>query len=207
MKYLRAILAIAFFVFFVKADFHLLMSKVLKSQEAIGLFMGVSILSLVIYLLPEVQELSLGGQVLKLKQAKQEVDETINTLKKIQISTYTASIRLSMKNPGGLGSSFSKIDPRANDLFFLYEDIKKNGLLNDMKKELHSLSEVILAGQKAIILNFSNIPFDEITTSTSLQDDVLSKAKDDKKETLVSIIEATSNYKKIHDIFDDTKED
>lgn len=204
-RLIRALMGLVLFLSVTTGDIFLLMAGEFKPQEAIALFLATFVLSLVLYLLPEVQELSLGGQVLKIREAKKEVDDTLAKIKKIQIATYRGHIRAAMKLSGGFSSAHETVDDRADDLFYLYEEIKDNSLGDELKGDLHRFSKATLDSQVLIVRGFSRITEDEIRQSKNLMEDALSKANDLSPQGTVRIVESTEGYAKIHKIFEATK--
>ncbi|UGQ31492.1 hypothetical protein [Acinetobacter calcoaceticus] len=113
---MRTLFALIMFVLFSFVSFILLKAEYIESNDFVLLIIFSAVIALVISYFDEIQELSIGGNIVKLKEAKQELEVTIEQLKSIKESTFRMLLLKSLHHSGGLGSS-NLVDSRA-DYFF-----------------------------------------------------------------------------------------
>ncbi|MCS4306750.1 hypothetical protein M2404_001073 [Rheinheimera pacifica] len=87
--------ALLFGVFAYWAGFKLLDQGLLTGSEFVTLLIAATVVSLVVVFAPFIQEVSIGGSVIKLKEAKLEADESLKTLRML-----SRNIRKILKNIG-----------------------------------------------------------------------------------------------------------
>ncbi|EOD8439663.1 hypothetical protein ACGBVN_003753, partial [Acinetobacter baumannii] len=109
---MRIIFSLITFVLFSFISFILLRNKYIEPNHFVILIIFSAIVSAIIAYFDEVQELSIGGNIVKLKEAKKELQVTIDQLKSIKVSTYRMLLLKSLHFSGVFGSSHL-VDSRA----------------------------------------------------------------------------------------------
>jgi len=158
---LRSLLSIfALFIFSLSAYFgyELLDSNKLSGTEFVSFIIAFAVISLIISFSSEVQEFSIAGSIVKLKEVKKDAEYSINELKSARVETFRFLLSLAKKFSGGWGDS-DKIDERLPDFWLLYNQIVKFGCEKDLKKEIEDIVFVLLKGQ----LNSISYSSDDIT--------------------------------------------
>lgn len=112
-----------------------LRNKYIEPNHFVILIIFSAIVSAIIAYFDEVQELSIGGNIVKLKEAKKELQVTIDQLKSIKVSTYRMLLLKSLHFSGVFGSSHL-VDSRAEYFFSLINEIKQSDCFNDLKSEI-----------------------------------------------------------------------
>ncbi|NLH05768.1 hypothetical protein [Acinetobacter baumannii] len=123
------------FVSFSCISFILLKDKYIEPNHFVTLIIFSTILSLIIAYFDEVQELSIGGNIVKLREAKKELQVTIDQLKSIKVSTYRMLLLKSLHSSGVFGSSYL-VDSRAEYFFTLINEIIESDCFDDLKSEI-----------------------------------------------------------------------
>ncbi|EGT98455.1 hypothetical protein ABNIH4_20004 [Acinetobacter baumannii ABNIH4] len=132
---MRIIFSLITFILFSFVSFILLKDKYIDQNHFVILIIFSAIVSAIIAYFDEVQELSIGGNIVKLKEAKKELQVTIDQLKSIKVSTYRMLLLKSLHSSGGFGSSHL-VDSRAEYFFSLINEIKQSDCFNDLKSEI-----------------------------------------------------------------------
>lgn len=132
---MRILFSLITFILFSFVSFILLKDKYIEPNHFVILIIFSAIVSAIIAYFDEVQELSIGGNIVKLKEAKKELQVTIDQLKSIKVSTYRMLLLKSLQSSGGFGSSHL-VDRRAEYFFSLTNEIKQSECFNDLKSEI-----------------------------------------------------------------------
>jgi len=140
LKYLC--LAIFFFIL-CGVSYRLLFLEQIKGTEFVALIIAAMFTCLIINFLDEIQELSIGGNLLKLKEAKSEVNATIEQLKLFRIEAFRLFLSNAAEFPGGWGS-IGFIDDRAEKFIKLFKQIESVGVIDELKKEINAVTLLIL---------------------------------------------------------------
>ena len=156
MKYILAILGMLVAVIGSFASYCLLMDGKLSGGEFVAFTLGLIVVGIAIGLMSEVSELSIAGNVIKLRQVKEEAEKAIEVLKKSQKSTFKFQLTLSKKLPGGFGSSGVPKDARIDDFWFIYSAISDAGINGELANEIYEASDVIARGQVFTIQGLSD---------------------------------------------------
>lgn len=128
----------------------------LSGAEAIAFFMGISALSLVLLFFSEIQEFSVSGMIIKLKETKAEADNTLISLRKSQISTYRTLLMLSRAS-GSFFASSEPVDSRYGSLVKLCAEIKDADIFEGLKPDIHDFSKMLLTWQLHAINNYTDV--------------------------------------------------
>lgn len=101
------------------------------------------VIALVIPNFGDIQELSIGGNIVKLKEANKELQDTIEQLKSIKLSTFRMLLLKSLHGSGTWGSG-SLVDPRSQYFFSLIMEIKEAGCFSDLKQEIEKQLQILI---------------------------------------------------------------
>jgi hypothetical protein len=202
----RTFFAVCFFILINCLNGFLSYIRYFTSTEFITVFSIVSVISMVIYFAAEVQEISLVGNVVKLREVKKEAEQAIENLQASSISTFAFLLDISKNFSGGFASNITPKDERLDNFYFLYENIKKAGVEKELKDRIISCADLFMEGQKYIIRNYSNADIscketpDELT-NVALKTDALritNTLPEDKVRS--NIIEAINHYRNLYTI-------
>lgn len=143
---MRTVFSLALFVIFSFVSFLLLKEDYLKSNDFVLLIVFSAIIALVISYFEEIQELSIGGNIVKLKEANRELKVTIEQLKAIKVSTFRMLLLKSLHHSGGFGVT-SIVDSRVDYFLSLISEIKGAECFEDLKSEIKEPLETLLKDQ------------------------------------------------------------
>jgi hypothetical protein len=151
---LRIALSIAVgFVAFILCVFYglnLLESKQLSGGEFVALIVSFAVIGLIISFSSEIQEFSVAGNIVKLKEVKKDAEKSIKELKEARTETFRFLLSLAKRYPGGWGNG-GTVDSRLSDFWFLYDQIIKFGCKNDLKENISDVVEELIRGQLSSI--------------------------------------------------------
>lgn len=143
---MRIISSLFLFLFFSGISFWLMHAKYIQSGDFVLLVVISSVIALIISYFDSIQELSIGGNIVKLKEAKKELEVTIEELKSVKISTFRMLLLRSLNYSGVWGSSHL-VDTRADYFFSLIKEIKDAGCFDDLKQEISTQLKILLKMQ------------------------------------------------------------
>lgn len=132
-KWLAAIAAI-FSAFSYWAGYMLLQQTLLSGSEFVALVIAATATSLVILFMPSIQELSIGGNIIRLRDAKVEADKTVQNLQAARSSMLVAALSSLRRSKLDLNEQSSGVDDRFSYFLSLY---KTNQDLLEMPSVLH----------------------------------------------------------------------
>lgn len=118
----------------------LLLSKNISGTEFVALTLGFAIIGLIITFSSEVQEFSIAGNAVKLRELRSEAVKTLDELKQARTEIFRLLLTHSLEISGGFGSSLCKVDERVTKFSRLYNQIERF----DCVKELHSDIDKVL---------------------------------------------------------------
>lgn len=198
-------------------SYKLLENSKISGGEFVTLTIAVLFLGVIIALLPKISELSIAGNVLKLQNAKDVADKTIQSLQKTQNSTLRINLLLVKNSPGGLGDLFRGVDPRVDDFWLIYNAIKEAGAFETLKSEINEISKLLCVEQLKIIGKHNTEVRDQYN-NLSDQDfslppyiDVmrllLNKNQENQHKELSNktIVDASNEYRKLFEIYNKSK--
>lgn len=214
MKFFRLVVGILFLLVANISSYFLLSKNMIGGPEFVVLVIAFTMTSLVIIYIHQIQELSIGGNIIKLKEAKIELQVTIDQLKSMKLSTYRMLLLKSLQLSGGLGSS-NLVDSRVNYFLILVNEIKEAECFIELKFEIKKQLQILLNLQ---ISRFYGLFYgrnfnegDEFPKPTffyiELNNEIIEKVKENqtpivpfdlKKKEIIDAIEA---YAKLYAIF------
>ena len=146
---MRIVLALAGFLLFVLATMlalYLIFSGKFSGAEFTAFVVAFAVLGVVVGYAPEVQEISIVGNVVKLKEIKAEALSAIDSLNKSRIEMLRVFLGLALKLEGGFGED-TPVDPRTRELWPLFRLAKDYGCQKELKVELMLCLKHLLISQ------------------------------------------------------------
>ncbi|EPN4993031.1 hypothetical protein ACT0L1_004372 [Vibrio vulnificus] len=179
MKYLRIMFLIGIGGSGLVFSFLLLVHGYLNGSEFVALSFGIALLSLVAAFWKDVSELSIGGNIIKLREVKSELEDTVVGLKSSTIEMLKMHIKL-VRNPVSSGFYYegANKDERIDNFWYIYGVIKELGIEKELASELKETLDVLLRNQlfalgclcrKTIHESYST-PFDSTTALPATRD-------------------------------------
>ncbi|MCP2141777.1 UNVERIFIED_ORG: hypothetical protein J2Y94_003102 [Pseudomonas poae] len=150
---MRAALAIfGALVFFISASlsFYLLWIGKFTGAEFTAFVVSFAVLSLAVGFAPEIQEVSIAGNVVKLKEVKAEALKAIESLNKSRVETLRVLLGLALRTEGGFANE-AEIDPRIPGFWRLIDLATEYKCLGELKSEVLLGVAVLLRGQISVI--------------------------------------------------------
>jgi len=131
------------------SGYSLLISDELSGAEFVTLIIAFAGISFMVAFATEIQELSIGGNVIKLRQIRQEAEDAIVELNRAKIENVRFLLRLATRHPGGWGRQYK--DDRVGDLIFLCEIAHSINCFDELSEDLeHTLRSILLAQAKRL---------------------------------------------------------
>lgn len=124
----------------------LLFENKLSGAEFVTLSLGFSIIGLIIFFAAEVQEFSIAGNGVKLKELRSEAQKMIEDLKQGHVELFRILVKATIEFSGGFGSS-SKIESRAEKFIHIYNEVEKMDCIKELKDDLEKSLKIILVAQ------------------------------------------------------------
>ena len=156
MRVLQSIIGLIIFILSVFLGLYLLNQNQFSGSEFVAFVVSFAVLGLVISFSSEVQEFSIAGNIVKLKEVKKDAKKSIAELKSARTETFRFLLSLAKRHPGGWGSE-STVDLRLADFWFLYAQIDKFGCRDELKLSISETLEELLRGQLSSIGNESGV--------------------------------------------------
>ena len=201
--------------------YELLNSNKISGASFVTLIIAFAVIGLVISFSSEVQEFSVAGNIVKLKEVKEDVIKSINELKLTRIATFSFLLSLARRLPGGWGDS-SIIDSRLSDFWFLFKNIKEYNLDKELKYDIKKTVDILTKGQLNLISSYSTkiqenhnvkniVPnpkdlyidgLDNDSLNEAIKRNVCDGSLDKLKRTLINGIE---EYKKLFTLYEEYK--
>lgn len=132
---MKLISSLLIFGVFSLISFLLLNGGFIESRDFVVLISLSAVVSLVAPYFGEIQEFSIGGNLVKLKEANEELSATIEQVKQIKISMFRMLLLKSLQHSGGFGSS-SLVDSRVEYFCSLIKEINEANCFEDLKMEI-----------------------------------------------------------------------
>lgn len=176
----------------------------LSGTEFVAFSLGFAVIGLIIAFAAEVQEFSIAGNGVKLKELRSEAERTIEDLKQARIEVFRFMVQKSIEFSGGWGSG-SKVDERVEQFIKLFEQIEKFDCIKDLQIDISKALNILMVRQ------FNNLAIIHNNTK-SVGDIFESKEKPDllyielKDEMINQIIERQLNRQEFEDLKKDVIE-
>lgn len=124
----------------------LLDPKALTGSEFVALSLGFAVIGLIIAFSAEVQEFSIAGNGVRLKELRSEAEKTIEELKEARTELFRFMVQKSIEFSGGWGSE-SKVDERVEQFVKLFDQIEKFNCVNDLKIDISKALNILMVAQ------------------------------------------------------------
>ena len=122
----------------------------ISGAEFVALSLGFAVLGLIIAFAAEVQEFSIAGNGVKLKELRSEAEKTIEGLKEARIELFRVLVQKSVELSGGYYVKQHAIK-RTNDFISLFENIEKFDCTAVLKDDLlNTLYEIMIREYKKL---------------------------------------------------------
>lgn len=142
---LAIVSALAFTALFVLA-LALLFTAKFSGTEFTAFVLAFAVLAVAVGFAPEIQEVSIAGNVVKLKEVKAEAIRAIESLNKSRVEMLRVFLSLTLKHAGGFASS-NPIDPRTYSFWHLLKLIREYECLDELKDQILMNARVLAAAQ------------------------------------------------------------
>lgn len=140
---LKYFVLILLFIILCLTSYRILLLEQINGPEFVALIMASIFVCVFLNFLEEIQELSIGGNVFRLRDAKHELEEAIEQLKVFRKETYNYFLKGALNISGGFGS-IGLSDVRAKRFLELIDLIKAAGVMPDLKDEIHQKCIILL---------------------------------------------------------------
>lgn len=211
MKIAKYVLSIVFFVLFTTVNGVLFYYSKITAGEAITFFTLCAVISLLLFFSSEIQEFSIAGNIVKLKEVRRDADKAIAELQASRIAMFKFLLESSKKFSGGFGSISPK-DERIDDFLFLYENIESSGLLDELSEKIAGCAELFMKAQVYnCASNYTQVDYsrtytpDELTNEALRSQNIRTDNNHTEEENRRLILEAVSHYRTLYNILQKTK--
>lgn len=150
MRIFLSILGLVIFLASAKFGYCLLMAEKLSGTEFVSLLIAFAIIGLILSFASEIQEFSVAGNIVKLKEVKKDADKSISELKAARTETFRFLLSLAKRHPGGFSDS-GTVDGRVRDFWNLYDQIVAFGCKEELSSNLMDVVNVLIKGQLSSI--------------------------------------------------------
>ncbi|MBN6518314.1 hypothetical protein JZM36_15740 [Acinetobacter pittii] len=130
--------------------------KQISGAEFVALIIVSAILSLVLFLFNDIQELSIGGNIIKLKEAKKETEDAISQLKELRVETFRLFLEKSLDLSVGIQNMNVLMERRIAYFLKLYDKIKAANCVLALKEEILNVANTLIRDQKIYLYYYSN---------------------------------------------------
>ena len=118
----------------------------ISGAEFVALSLGFAVIGLIITFAAEVQEFSIAGNGVKLKELRSEAEKTIEELKEARTELFRILVQKGIFGSGGFGSG-SIIDECTESFCELIEQIEKFDCLDSLRSDVEKSLKLILSRQ------------------------------------------------------------
>lgn len=206
MERIKVVVGAIFFITFTSINgFLFYMSKV-TAGESITFFTLCSVISLMLYFSSEIQEFSIAGNIVKLKEVRRDADKAIAELQTSRLAMFKFLLESTKKFSGGFGSISPK-DERIDDFLFLFENIEECGLLKELAEKIAGCTELFMKAQLYnCTSNYTKVDYNRIYTPDELTNEALRDEnirKDNhhtEEDNRKLILETISHYRHLYNI-------
>lgn len=146
MRVLLGVVGFLIFSMAVALALYLLNFGKLSGTEFVAFVVAFAVLALIVGYAPEVQEISIAGNVVKLKEIKAEAIKAIESLNKSRVEMLRVFLGLALKHEGGFGSE-GPVDARSGHLWKLFDLAKEYDCQKELKVEIMLALKHLLISQ------------------------------------------------------------
>tara|TARA_R110001606_G_scaffold399268_1_gene583197 strand:+ start:96323 stop:96991 length:669 start_codon:yes stop_codon:yes gene_type:complete len=129
-----------------KFGYCLLVEEKLSGAEFVSLTIAFAVIGLILSFASEVQEFSVAGNIVKLKEVKRDAEKSISELKSARTETFRFLLSLAKRHPGGF-SDGGTVDGRVDDFWSLHDQIVAFNCEDELSNNLLEVVGVLLKGQ------------------------------------------------------------
>lgn len=129
---LFAAIAVMFACVSYLAAFELLLQSLISGSDFVTLVIAATATSLIIVFAPSIQEVSIGGNIIKLREAKIDADNTLQNLNNARVAMLVATLSSLRRAQPDLSDNLSNSDDRTSYFLSLYNaniDLLKNAFV------------------------------------------------------------------------------
>ncbi|MFC6053792.1 hypothetical protein ACFPT0_13300 [Acinetobacter portensis] len=120
--------------------------EAISGAEFVALSLGFSVIGLIIAFAAEIQEFSIAGNGVKLKELRSEAEKTIEELEQAKIEIFRFLVQKSTGTDGGYYQKSNSIK-RTNYFIQLFENMEKFNCLEKVDSEIKEALNVIMVDE------------------------------------------------------------
>ncbi|MHA3082947.1 hypothetical protein ACX1NX_07195 [Acinetobacter sp. ANC 5383] len=154
-------LGISLSLFFIGGAVWLLFIGKLAGAEFVALVLGGIVLSLIIYFSSEIQEFSIAGNAVKLRELKDEAHQTIESLKQARTELFRLMLPQTLSF-GGTWRSSSRVDERVEGFYQLYQAIHSFDCVIELKSDIEKVLRILIISQYGNLSFIHQMPRKEL---------------------------------------------
>ncbi|WP_270385631.1 hypothetical protein [Acinetobacter guillouiae] len=216
MNIIRTICGVLIFFSSIGLGLFLLLTEKIHGPEFVALIIAFIVLSILITLLPNVQEISIGSSLVKLNKAKEESDQIIQDLRDTRLEMFRMLLKDSMSDGSFWGSDALK-DSRIKVFLRTYNKIVEAKCKDELSSEIGKTLKLLTENQSGRIKRCSPKMYDKFDENETiiepqrysilLNDEIVEDFKNNKRHGIdntqakTEIVEAINEYSKIYTIY------
>lgn len=116
----------------------------ISGAEFVSLTLGFAVIGLIITFSAEVQEFSIAGNGVKLKELRSEAEKTIEELKEARTELFRVLVRNNLSLGGSFMTSSDYEDQRVEPFCHLFRQIEKFDCVDNLKIDLYKTLRILL---------------------------------------------------------------
>lgn len=116
----------------------------ISGAEFVALSFGFAVIGLIIAFAAEVQEFSIAGNGVKLKELRSEAEKTIEELKQARTELFRFMILQVIQ---GSQQTLHTVDPRIKNFLDVYKQVKNFGIVDELRNEIEKVLHILLIDQ------------------------------------------------------------
>ena len=118
----------------------------ISGAEFVAFSLGFAVIGLIVTFSSEVQEFSIAGNAVKLRELRSAAEKTIEELKEARTELFRFMVQKSIEFSGGWGSG-SKVDERVEQFIKLFEQIEKFECIKELQIDISKTLNILMIGQ------------------------------------------------------------
>ena len=118
----------------------------ISGAEFVAFSLGFAVIGLIVTFSSEVQEFSIAGNAVKLRELRSAAEKTVEELKEARTELFRFMVQKSIEFSGGWGSG-SKVDERVEQFIKLFEQAEKFECIKELKTDLDKALNILMVGQ------------------------------------------------------------